>query len=666
MRNGKIGNYTYFATSMLNRLITTIILLIIFTTYANLSFGQTPVTDSLWKEIHQLPADTSRVNAVIKSALWLQSHLKNSEEEEKMLQAGLKLATDIGYEHGRAVCFNLLGVYYRNISEYVKSVSLHEKALEISRGMHDSVTMAYALNSMGVAYRRLDENQKAFKYHFEALGIAKAIGNRRGRAIAMNSIANIYLSLGHYKNAIEEFEQCLELEKQSQNNIGIAINYANLGAAYEGLGKLDKAISYYRQSLKYNSLEGSDKGLAICYNLLGEAYLKKGMYTLALQYLRQALSYNDKLRDQINVAENYITIGKILQKKNNGKKALEAKHRGLSIATNIGSRSLMIEAYQAIATSEKILGHHSKAYEAMKQAYLFRDSLYIEQAAPEMAKMRALYGLDKKNDQIKLLRQDNEISKLRLNRRMFIVIAAIIMLLLSLIGVYFYLRYKRQKSHRVNLQYELQSLRSQMSPHFIFNSLNSIHKYIWANDQKNASEYLTKFSRLIRMILENSRSKSILLKDEIEFLNLYLELEHFRCNGKFTYAFHISPQINTDEILFPTMIIQPFIENAVWHGLAPKEVGSGLLEIRFFIQDELIVCEVEDNGIGRKKAMEIKTTKATTHKSLGIQVTEDRIELLQKATGNKGVQIETIDLENNKQEASGTLIKIKLPLDYAY
>lgn len=651
---------------MQNRLARTIVLFLLVFSSVDLSFGQAQITDSLWREIYQMPADSGRVNAIIQSALWLQSNLKNNDAEEKILQEGLHLAKDIGYKHGMAVCYNLLGVYYRNISQYIKSISLHENALAISRSIPDSATMAYALNSMGVAYRRLDENQKAFKYHFEALGISKAIKDTRGRAISMNSIANIYLSLGHFKKAIEEFERCLELEKELDNNIGMAINHANIGAAYEGLEKLDKAISHYRESLKYNSLEGSIKGLAICYNLLGNAYLKKERYSVALQYLQQALSYNDKLRDQINVAQNYITIGKILQKKNRSREALEAKKKGLSIATNIGSRSLMIEGFQAIAESEKYLGNYPKAYEAMKQAYLYRDSLYTRQAAPEMAKMRALYGLDKKNDQIELLRQANEINQLKLDRRLFLSIAAIIVLLLSMIGVYFYLRYRRQREQRVNLQYELQSLRSQMSPHFIFNSLNSIHKFIWANDQKNASEYLTKFSKLIRMILENSRSKSTLLKDEIEFLNLYLELEHLRSNGKFTYDIHISPQINTDQILFPTMIIQPFIENAIWHGLAPKKEGAGLLDIRILLQDGLIVCEVEDNGIGRKRAMEIKAEKASAHMSLGIQVTQNRIELLQKSAGNKGVQIEYIDLENNKQEPAGTLIKTKLPLEYAY
>lgn len=283
-----------------------------------------------------------------------------------------------------------------------------------------------------------------------------------------------------------------------------------------------------------------------------------------------------------------------------------------------------------------------------------------------MAKMRTLYELDKKEGQIRLLQQSNEINQLKLNRRLIIIITAIIIFLLFLIGTFFYLRYRRQRSHKVNLQYELQSLRSQMNPHFIFNALNSIHKFIWNNQQEQASEYLVKFSSLMRMTLQNSRSKSIPLTDEVDFLSLYLELEQFRHNNKFEYEIEVAPEINSEDVLIPSMIIQPFVENAVLHGLAQKEEGDCKLSIRFYKNGDLIVCEVEDNGIGRKKAAQIKANKTNARQSLGINVTEDRVMLLQKITRNKGTEIKIIDLENEDSKATGTKVKIQLPLEYAY
>lgn len=651
---------------MLNPFIYRVFLFLIIISEAIPGFAQNRITDSLWNKFNQLPADSSRVDTIIQDVLWLQDHLKNSPEEERMLQNALALAHELDYKHGMTTSYNLLGVYYRKISQYVKAISFQKKALDIAKEVQDSTAMSYALNSIGVAYRRLDENQKAFKYHLEALEVAKAIGSDKNQAIAMNSIANIYLSMGHYESAIEEFERCLELEKHKKNNIGQAINYANIGAAYEGLGQLDKAISYYRKSLKYNSIEKSDKGLAICFNLLGEVYLSKGKYDVALSYIRQAISYNDKLRDQINVADNYITIGKILQKKNQIAAALNSMHQGLNIAIQIGSQSLIIEAYTAIAETEEQLGNSSKALSAMKQAYRYRDSLYLQEAAPQMAKMRTLYELDKKEDQIRLLQQANEINQLKLNRRLIIIVTAIIILLLFVIGTLFYLHYRKQKNNKIGLQYELQSLRSQMNPHFIFNALNSIHKFIWNNQQEQASSYLIKFSSLMRMTLQNSRSKSIPLSVEVDFLNLYLELESFRHNDRFDYLIEVEDDIDSREVLIPSMIIQPFVENAILHGLAQKEESDCQLSIRFYKKGDLINCEVEDNGIGRKRAKLIKANKTTARPSLGIKVTEERIMLLQKLSGKKDTQIEIIDLENIDPNTTGTKVRIQLPFEYAF
>src|SRR5690606_20058298 len=130
-----------------------------------------------------------------------------------------------------------------------------------------------------------------------------------------------------------------------------------------------------------------------------------------------------------------------------------------------------------------------------------------------------------------------------------------IIIVLAVIGLLYYNRQRKVRDHRARLQYELQSLRSQMNPHFIFNSLNSIHKYIWSNDQEQASEYLSKFSRLMRLILENTRFKSVILTNEIEFLNLYLELEALRCNQEFQYRIEVIPPLNPEEVLIPSMII---------------------------------------------------------------------------------------------------------------
>lgn len=207
---------------------------------------------------------------------------------------------------------------------------------------------------------------------------------------------------------------------------------------------------------------------------------------------------------------------------------------------------------------------------------------------------------------------------------------------------------------------EMQALRAQMNPHFIFNCLNSINRYIVKSEQATASLYLTRFAKLIRLILDNSKHKNIILGQEIEALKLYIEMESLRFDNKFTYSIFVDKNVNTDGIEVPPLIIQPYIENAIWHGLLHKESG-GHLSIRLSLLNEgLLQCIIEDNGVGRKRAAELKS-KSATKKSLGMELTENRLLLLsQYGQGRSGVEIE--DMTTVEGAGCGTRVVLKIPV----
>lgn len=202
----------------------------------------------------------------------------------------------------------------------------------------------------------------------------------------------------------------------------------------------------------------------------------------------------------------------------------------------------------------------------------------------------------------------------------------------------------------------LEALRAQMNPHFIFNSLNSINRYIIASDIKTASLYLTRFSKLIRLILDNSVKKKTSLSNELEALQLYIQLEAFRFEHKFSYDISVSEEVDADHVEVPPLIIQPFVENAIWHGLMHKDSG-GHLSVHITRDSKNLTCEITDNGIGREKAMEYKSQTAPTRKSVGMKLTEERLHL----AGTGGTyRIE--DLYDDNGKASGTHIVITLPV----
>jgi hypothetical protein len=248
-------------------------------------------------------------------------------------------------------------------------------------------------------------------------------------------------------------------------------------------------------------------------------------------------------------------------------------------------------------------------------------------------------------------------------------IALMVMLLALIIHTAYWLRLRQiREREKMKAEYnqkiaeiEMKALRAQMNPHFIFNCLNSINRYIVKSDHTTASLYLTRFSKLIRLILDNSNSKNVLLSNELEALKIYIEMEALRFNDKFSYDITLEKNVCPDAVEVPPLIIQPYVENAIWHGLLHKE-SSGHLSIRInLLGDNVLECVIEDDGVGREKAMEYKSKSATTKKSLGMKLTEDRISILNKHA-SLSASVTIVDLVSADGEPAGTRVVLKIPV----
>ena len=207
---------------------------------------------------------------------------------------------------------------------------------------------------------------------------------------------------------------------------------------------------------------------------------------------------------------------------------------------------------------------------------------------------------------------------------------------------------------------KLEALRSQMNPHFLFNSLNSIDHYILNNKPQEASEYLSKFSKLVRKILEFSKRKSVSINEELETLKNYVQMEQMRFSKKFLYTVQVNDNVDINAIQIPPLLLQPYVENAIWHGLMHLENKIGTLEITIEQKEDHITVSIDDNGIGRVKSKEIKSKTATKRKSYGIKINEDRIRLNNELS-NLGGHIEIIDIYDEKKKPIGTKVLLSLP-----
>jgi LytS/YehU family sensor histidine kinase len=239
-----------------------------------------------------------------------------------------------------------------------------------------------------------------------------------------------------------------------------------------------------------------------------------------------------------------------------------------------------------------------------------------------------------------------------------------------MIGVFFYLFYRRRQQKKDRLQQvnkkihdlEVMALRAQMNPHFIFNCLNSIQHYILTADVLNANLYLHRFSMLIRKTLQLTPASLISLNDEVEMLELYLELEQMRQDDRMDYRIIVQADVSREDCYIPSMIIQPYVENAVKHGIAPLRDRKGIITVEFRMAGEYLECLIEDNGIGINAALQRKQVNTYKHISMGQNITEGRLQAM-NSIREKKIKLQVSDRHEIDPLTAGTLVRILFPTE---
>jgi LytS/YehU family sensor histidine kinase len=279
----------------------------------------------------------------------------------------------------------------------------------------------------------------------------------------------------------------------------------------------------------------------------------------------------------------------------------------------------------------------------------------------QMASARAQYEADKNAKDLQLLSVQNQRNQILI----WGLVAGIGLIIAVAILIITRSRFNAHK--RISaMEYRISelnqtNLRQQMNPHFIFNTLNSIQYYVFQNDKIASNNYMTKFASLIRKTLENSQHTAITIKEELDTLHLYLELEALRFKEKFNWEIRVDDEIDTLVYKIPTMLIQPYVENAITHGLMHKENGKGYIKVELELQTDQILCTIEDNGIGRAKALEIKQQKNGNHVSMGTTITESRLKLVNDLYG-QSMKVVYTDLVDEAGQAAGTRVQINIPI----
>jgi tetratricopeptide (TPR) repeat protein len=569
-----------------------------------------------------------------------------------------------------------MAVLMTNQKQYDQAETYALEAYQLFEKFGDKGLWEVSCTAVGNVYFWKKQYDKATIYYQKAVDLCADIGRKTGQPL--NNLAIVQDKAKRYDEAIANFLKAIEqynLNPQYIERVLIAQTYSNIAETYYHKKDLDQAKAFLLRGIDSLRVLNSTAGLSDAYDVLSTVLAEKGEYKLALDYQKRIAILQDSLffkRRQTELLE-------LQTKFDNEKKTKEIQilnqEKTLLYQDNT-LRDLQLQRQNLDLINQRLSTEKDK-----QTLEVLRQSKALQEAQLERAE--AAFEIEKQEKvaqtaQLKIAEKDRQIqitATLETKAKLWILGGVIIGMLALGIALWQIFR-QRQKAAMARAQVEkiqmekhnqqalqeseMKLLRSQMNPHFMFNVLNSINRYVLENDATQASAYLTKFSRLMRLVLENSRSEKVTLENELAALSLYIDLEALRFKDKINYSLSVDPSVDKRFVRLPPLMIQPYVENAIWHGLMHRDEG-GTIDIKVTQPEHnLLVVGIQDNGIGRQAAMTLKSKSATDKKSFGMQITSERLALVNTLFNTETI-IEITDLKNEADEAAGTRVILKIP-----
>ncbi|MFK7811564.1 MAG: tetratricopeptide repeat protein [Maribacter sp.] len=631
----------------------------------------------------------------------IQYSFTNYKQAIELFKKALLVYEKIDFLKGVSDCYAAMGLVNYDKFDYNKSIEYYKKSIAIEKNIGQRRTTAISLKYIGHSYTDLGNYKKAKEYYNDAIDINAKYNNRIEMASCLKNIGSIYLKKGNYPLALEYYNNSLSIYKELKDTAGIGTIFNNTGIIYKNYENYDKAIDNYKESLKIEKKLDNKQNLAITLNNIGVVYKLKEDYKNALIYLNDALKISEKINDKDNTARCLINIGDVYLGFENNKVALQNFLEAKEINIEIGAQLGLCYSYLGIATvyknekkynmalinaikskniSNKLgvidyqrgvykllsiiyenTDNYEKAFESHQQFKILNDSLFNRKNIEKITQLEADYKYKRALDsasirELKLTSTVKTTSQnLEKSQRNYLwAIIGVLLVSILLGGIIFYQKYRNVKSKNENIVIEQRLLRSQMTPHFMFNSLSVLQGMILNKEEGKSISYLSKFSKLLRTTLENSRHKLVALSDELSAVDSYMALQNLDVNPPFNYNLSIDSEINTTAFKIPPMLIQPFIENAIEHAFVTEKENKEIT-VNIALKNKGLVCTIADNGIGvSMEKPKIKKDK----KSLATTITAERLKMLSKDFGVEG----SVSVTNREIfSEQGTLVTLVIP-----
>lgn len=653
-------------------------------------------------------SDTIRFNALIYNAEIAQM-TGNREEYFRSVLACQPFLSKLSSDEVQFKLFRHLGNYHSQMQEFETADFYFNLGTNLAQKAGDNGKLSEIYNAVAFNFMYQNEKDSALYYTNLSINAARKTKNKSLVSKAFNTQAQVYYFFGQTELSVGKNLISLQMAEETRDIHLLAKYTREIGQAQQLILNLTDAEYYFDRSLKYAQqiVDERQMGLALTYmasvqlarkkyqlaienanrsieyltnlndlNGLGETYTILGMvyreqknYEEASQSFNKALVYYESTRNKEKIATVYHHVGTIFKEQKKYANALNYLNRSIEIREQFGAQNQIYQTYRTIAEIYKEIDNVEKSLEYMERYVNYLDSNSTLQAATKIAELSESYQSEQRErlinsqaDSIRRQQQERaltatklENSQLRNNFQTYIIIAFVIIIVLA--GIIIFYRWNQTKIKQQQREAEMSQtlLRTQMNPHFVFNAMSVIQSYIYENDTENSTKFLVNFSRLMRLILENSPKEQIPISTEIEILEKYLEMQKLRFQDRFNFEIVADEALFDESAVIPPMITQPFIENAIEHGQL-HTIEGGFIRISFKKHGNMLHISIIDNGIGRKGSKMNK--KSSAHKSMAMDITSERIENLNKKYKTEGsLVVEDLD----KELQTGTKVLISLP-----
>jgi tetratricopeptide (TPR) repeat protein len=551
---------------------------------ATICFGQQKIIDSLSALLNNHPQEDT-VRLYLLNEITYAYYSVDPDKGLKIADNAIALAKNLNDKIKLAKAYTYKGMNYWAKSEQTKALEMYNIAINIFNQLNYKKGIATVSNAIGNVYLNMSDNPKAIEYYFKALNVYEELEDKAGIATEFSNIGIVHEHLGNYSSSLEYHKKAISIYGQMENKKGLVNAFSNIANTYSDLDSSGLALEYYQKALNLSTKIGSNFGIASCISNIGALYDKQSDLSNALKYYKRGVDLFTQLQDEYNASFMLCNVGSIYLNLpdslllNNGVQISKRYDTAFKYLNNALQLSIKTEAPDVQGETWKRLSElyekkkdFANALNAYKKYTTIQDSIINDKNRQEIIRKEMQYNFDKK-EAVSNATHQAEI-KQQQTVKYAVMSGAGILLASGFVSFVFYKRRRDADEQKKEADFkaqvsdtEMKVLRLQMNPHFIFNSLNSIGDYVQKHDLKAADNYLSKFAKVMRLTLEHSEQKAITLDEDLKALELYMQLESSRLNNKFSYEIRVDKNIDRENTLVPPMILQPFVENSIWHGI---------------------------------------------------------------------------------------------------